>query len=42
MDGWMMDGLLYCMCNGAPQNIWAYRAPQSLNPALAEARSPKG
>jgi len=23
MDGWMMGGLLYCMCNGAPQNIWA-------------------
>ena len=22
MDGWMIDGLLYCMCNGAPQNTY--------------------
>jgi len=34
MDGWMVDGLLYCMCNMGPRKIFGPRAPQSLNPAL--------
>ena len=31
MDGWMMDGLLYYLCDGTPQNIWAFVTADVVN-----------